>query len=473
MTRRLLLSGATLALTTCLALMSCSEDETEPVTTGDPPDDPVCGNAEVESGEECDPYAPANTWSCPNRACAEDCTCIDEMGSGGGGMGGSGGTGGEGTGIGAGMPIGGTGEVACEPATGTPGALVLEEIVTGFTDPVAAVAPNGEADRLYVVEQPGRIILYEGGSGSVFLDITEKVSSGGERGLLGLAFHPDYTQNGRFWIHYSSADGGDTVVEEYARDANDPDAALPDPVGDPLLEVEQPAGNHNGGFIGISPDDDHLYVALGDGGGSGDTYGNGQNIMSRLGGILRLDVSVLPAQPAGNYPGGDAYLWSVGLRNPWRSSFDACTGDLYIGDVGQNAIEEIDVEPAGTAHRNYGWNTMEGSSCYEPATGCDQTGLTLPVTEYPQAEECSVTGGYVYRGSAIPWLRGTYFYGDFCTGRIWTFEWDGAAADNLTDRGTELDSLGNIRISSFGQDASGEVYVFDYVEGTLYRVASE
>lgn len=463
-------SGLILVALTILLAISCDETETVPQTTTTP--DPVCGNAIMETGEACDPYAPAAEWSCPDRACAADCTCTDAMGTGGSaGAGGEGGMGGSaGGGVGAGLPVGGDGSYDCDAAAGTPGTLTLTAIATGFDRPVLAIAPDGEADRLYVIEQRGRILLYEGGSATVFLDIEPLVSCCGERGLLGLAFHPDYQTNGRFFVHYSEiTSGGDTVVAEYQRDPSDADRALPDPVAT-LLTVDQPAGNHNGGALLISPVDGHLYVALGDGGGGGDQFNNGQNLATRLGGILRIDISQSPAVAAGNYPGGDAYLAMIGLRNPWRASFDACTGDLYIGDVGQSALEEIDIAPAGVLHQNFGWNVMEGTACYDPPTGCDQNGLTLPIAEYSHADnDCSVTGGYVYRGSNIPWLRGTYFYGDYCTGRSWSLSWDGSTAQNLVERSDELGTLGK-RISSWGQDASGELYVFDLSEGTLFRI---
>ena len=452
-----------------IAAAACDGDDRTPAGTT-VPTEAVCGNGVTEEGEACDPYAPNDTWSCPTRQCSNTCACTDEMNVGGGGAGGDGGSGGSPV---PGLPIGGDGTIACDAPSGTPGALKLTRIAGNFDQPVLAVAPPGEANRLYVVEQPGRIMLYQDGERSVFLDVTDRVTCCGERGLLGLAFHPDYASNGRFFIHYSDKDtGGDTRLVEYERDPNDADVALPTPVGAPLLTEPQPASNHNGGAIGFSPTDGHLYIALGDGGGG--NIQNGQNITTRLGSVLRLDVSTTPAVAAGNYPGGDSYIWDVGLRNPWRASFDACTGDYYIGDVGQNALEEINVEPSGTGHLNFGWALMEASACYQPPSGCDMTGLTLPAAEYSHdGGNCSVTGGYVYRGDAIPWLRGTYFYGDACSGKIWSFVWDGASATDLTDRSTELDSQGNMFISSFGQDASGEIYVVSLNSGELYRVEAE
>jgi glucose/arabinose dehydrogenase len=455
------------------AIGACALDD-DGKETVPPSTSPVCGNAITEAGEDCDRYADPLTWACSlTQGCAADCTCGGEGGAGGTGQGGEAGSGGVG-GDGAGLPVGGDGDPSCEAPSGEEGPLALVPIVAGLVKPVLAIAPTGEENRLYIVEQTGTIILYEDGEKKVFLDITDELVCCGERGFLGLAFHPDYAANGRFFVHYSAAGGGDTAIAEYARDPSDHDKALPDAVGgSPFFTARQPASNHNGGSIHFSPMDGHLYVFLGDGGGGGDTFMNGQNLASNLGKVLRIDVEQSPPAAAGNYPGADPFNWDIGLRNPWRTSFDTCTGDLYIGDVGQNAIEEIDVEPAGMGNRNYGWNIMEGSVCFNPPSDCDTTGLTLPAVVYEQVDgNCSVTGGYVYRGDLVPWLRGTYFYADYCSGRVWTFVWDGTAATAQADRSADLVSTDH-QISSFGQDASGEVYVMSYSEGLVLRIESE
>lgn len=359
----------------------------------------------------------------------------------------------------------------CSAPAGTAGGMKLTPVAEGLEQPVLVTAPPGDA-RLFVLEQTGRVVLIDGDSQSTFLDLTARLVSGGERGLLGLAFAPDYAQSGRFFVHYSEAGTGDTRIEEYARSADDPNLAAPDPVGEPLLEVEQPAGNHNGGSIAFDPVDGYLFVALGDGGGANDQYGNGQNTQTLLGALLRIDVSTLPyAIPAGNLSGGAPEIFDWGLRNPYRISFDPCTGDRYIGDVGQNLWEEIDVAAASTGPQNWGWNVMEGTHCFQ-SSSCDSSPYTPPAVEYAHDQGCSVTGGYVYRGSELPWLRGAYLYGDYCTGKIWSFRWDGSSATEQTDWSAELGSEGTLLVSSFGQDATGELYVVDY-GGTVYRLEAE
>lgn len=378
---------------------------------------------------------------------------------GGGGGGAGGGAGGSG-----GVPT----DVDCSPPEGAAPQIDLVEFATGLNSPLQMVAPAGDNDRLFVIQQSGEIILIKNGVQSQFLDLGGVLTSGGEQGLLGIAFHPNYAANGRFFVHYSAAGSGDTVIAEYRRNADNPDIADEAPVGPPILEVNQPFGNHNGGSIEFSPIDGYLYIFLGDGGSGGDPQGHGQNIDSLLGKVLRIDVDGAPpyAIPPGNLPGGAPEIWDYGVRNPYRSSFDACTGDLYIADVGQNAIEEVNVEPAGEGNKNYGWNTMEGSQCYG-GSGCDMTGLTLPVAEYPHSGgACSVTGGFVYRSSEFPGLRGTYFYGDYCTGEVRSFRYEGGAA---VGDGVALDA--NIAISGFGQDNRGNVYVMHH-GGTIYKIVA-
>lgn len=324
-----------------------------------------------------------------------------------------------------------------------------------------------------MVTQGGTIRIVAGGVlvPTPFLDVHALVSSGGERGLLGLAFHPGYGTNGRFWIHYTNLQG-DTVLAEYKRSESDPNVADPTAVRE-VFTLPQPYANHNGGMIAFGPDG-YLYMGLGDGGSSGDPQGNGQNLQTKLGKILRLDVDQYPAAPPGNVAGGDPQIWDWGLRNPWRFSFDRLTGDLYIADVGQSEWEEIDVEPAGTGHRNYGWNVMEGTHCYAPSSGCLTDGKVLPVTEYSHADGCSVTGGYVYRGASIPCLQGRYLYSDYCSSRVWSFVWNGSAATDAIELTADLDPGGTLlsAVSSFGEDSSGEIYLTTGA-GRVLRIEAE
>jgi glucose/arabinose dehydrogenase len=221
--------------------------------------------------------------------------------------------------------------------------------------------------------------------------------------------------------------------------------------------------------------DGYLYVGMGDGGAGGDPQNNAQNLNSKLGKILRIDVDGHPTPPAGNLIGGDPDLWDYGMRNPWRFSFDRATGDLYIGDVGQNTLEEIDVEPAGQGGRDYGWRIMEATQCFAPPTGCDTSGLTLPVVEYGRDLGCSVTGGYVYRGSAIPGLVGRYLYGDYCSNRVFSFAWADGVVDpqSSSELTADLDPDSRIQgLASFGEDAAGELYVVS-LDGSVFRIDAE
>jgi len=329
---------------------------------------------------------------------------------------------------------------------------------------VLAVPAPGD-DRLCVVEQGGRIVTLDAGLLSVFLDVSSLVSTGGERGLLGLAFHPDYATNGRFFINFTN-DENDTIVAEYRRSLLDGSVADPAPV-QTLLNVPHPFSNHKGGMLEFGADG-NLYIALGDGGGGGDPMNNAQNLGSLLGKLLRIDVSTTPYSiPGGNLAGAAPEVWDYGVRNPWRFSFDACNGDLYIGDPGQSSWEEINFEPAGSGNRNYGWRTMEGAHCFSPMNGCSAAGLTLPIVEYPSAQGCAVIGGFVYRGSAIPSLRGAYLYGDFCSGEVRSFRVSGGGA---TDQALLLST--GLSISSFGRDANNELYVLD-AGGGVYRIEAQ
>ncbi len=358
--------------------------------------------------------------------------------------------------------------------------LATEIVVEGLQTPVFVTHAGDGSGDLYVLEKAGTIRIVRAGEllADPFLDISERVTTAGnEQGLLGLAFAPDYVESGYFFVNYS-ATNDDTVIARFQRVA---DSAPPraDPTGEfVVLQLAQPARNHNGGMLAFGPDG-YLYIGMGDGGASGDRYGNGQNPDTLLGKMLRLDVTSDPTQPytipADNpwvgvdWNGQDVRdeIWAVGLRNPWRYSFDRATGDLWIGDVGQNQYEEIHFAAAASdGGQNYGWPIMEASHCYA-SSDCDVTGLTLPVAEYSHTGHCSVTGGYVYRGAAFPTLAGVYFYGDYCSGTIWA-TWptgDVWQTAELFDSGVQL--------SSFGEDEAGELYLTDMSGGRLLRLVSE
>jgi glucose/arabinose dehydrogenase len=342
-------------------------------------------------------------------------------------------------------------------------AIDLELVVDGLERPVFVGHAGDGSGRLFVLEQTGRIRIVAGGAllERPFLNLAGRIRAGGERGLLGLAFHPDYASNRRLLVNYTRDPDGATVIAEYRTTLRDPDRASR--VERVLLTVAQPFSNHNGGMLAFGPDG-HLYIALGDGGSGGDPQNHAQNPNSLLGKILRIDVD--GAQPYAIPPdnpfaagGGRREIFALGLRNPWRFSFDRRSGRLFAGDVGQNESEEIDIIRRG---RNYGWRIMEGPLCFRPRTGCDPSGLTLPVSSYRHVGgRCSITGGYVYRGSAIPDLVGTYLSGDLCTGEI--FGMRQLVRSLLLDTG--------LRISSFGEDEAGEVYVVD-LGGAVYRIIS-
>jgi glucose/arabinose dehydrogenase len=352
--------------------------------------------------------------------------------------------------------------------------LTLQLVDSGYTEPLLVTSPPADSTRLFVLERRGQIKLIKNGirQAKAFLNVSTLISTGGsEQGLLGLAFHPNYAVNGKFYVNYTNT-AGDTRVVQYTRSATNPDTANSAAVAT-LLSVDQPASNHNGGHIAFGPDG-YLYVGLGDGGGAGDPNENGQNPLSPLGKMLRLDVDRHPLPPVDNpYLGHTDTLeliWAIGLRNPWRFTFDRSSGDLYIADVGQNAWEEINFQPVSSnGKENYGWDVMEGLHCYEPSSGCNQSGKVLPVHEYSHSNGCSISGGYVYRGCAIPDLQGTYFYADYCNGRIWTFVMSGGVATNHLERTTELGSAG-MNISSFGEDARGELYICSYGTGRIYKI---
>ncbi len=323
--------------------------------------------------------------------------------------------------------------------------------------------------RLFIVEQVGRIRIFKEGSllATPFLDIQDRTRGRGEQGLLSVAFHPDYKSNGRFFVNYTRAGDGATVISEFRRSGNQADIA--DKSSERvLLVIAQPFENHNGGLNKFGPDG-YLYIGMGDGGAGGDPNGHGQNLASLLGSLLRIDVNNTDGAPYGipadnpfvNHPSAAKETYAYGLRNPWRYSFDRCNGRLFLGDVGQRNFEEIDlIKPGG----NYGWNIMEGSHCYLPTTGCNRSGLELPIAEYDHTRNnCSVTGGYVYRGKAIERLIGHYLFGDYCTGLIFSL-----VEKNNQWIISELEQTG-FNISSFGEDEAGELYVAD-LSGEIYKI---
>jgi len=355
-------------------------------------------------------------------------------------------------------------------------AIKLMPVATGLTAPLFVSGAPGDAGKVYIVEQGGTIRILQDGDvlAPAFLDVSTLTSKGGEQGLLGLAFHPGYASNGRFYVDYTDVNG-DTVIAEYQRNAGDHTRADPNALRI-LRTIAQPFSNHNGGMLAFGPDG-FLYAALGDGGGGGDPEGNGQNLQSKLGKILRLNVDG-DSPPPGNLAGADPDVWDFGLRNPFRFSFDRQAGNLYIGDVGQSRFEEVDVEPRGQGGRNYGWNVTEGFECFRPSSGCNTDGITLPAVAYDHdngdaPEDCSVIGGYVYRGAAVPGLVGRYLYGDLCSKRIRSFVWNGSAAVSELELTAELQSSGLIgALASFGEDLNGELYVAD-LSGTVFRIDAE
>ena len=360
-----------------------------------------------------------------------------------------------------------------------------QRVVGGLQWPVYVTAPVGDEHRLFVVLQNGLISIIKDGVllSEPFLDIdalVPDVSTYDERGLLGLAFHPDYPSNGTFYVNYID-ENGNTVIARYAVSA-DPDLADPSS-GLVILTVDQPYANHNGGTLAFSPRDGDLYVGMGDGGSEGDPQNRSQDPGTLLGKLLRLDVDAgTPyAIPDDNPFAGDGLpldeIWASGLRNPYRFSFDRLTGDLYIADVGQSRWEEIDVQPAASpGGQNYGWRLMEGDECYNPPSGCNDGSLVLPVHVYGHDLGCSVTGGVVYRGSALPELQGLYFFADWCSARIWSLRWQAGAAEDLQDWTERLapgDGLAIESIAAIGEDGLGEIYIVDRspnLQGEIYKL---
>ncbi len=353
-----------------------------------------------------------------------------------------------------------------------PPMLALSSFVTGLNVPVGLEAPNDGTGRLFVIEQGGTIRIFQDGSllSTPFLDITSKIESGGEKGLLGLALHPNFSSNRRFFVYYTRRVNVQlqSVISEFAA-STDPNQADPSSERQ-LLVVDQPFDNHNGGQLAFGRDG-FLYIAFGDGGSGGDPFGNGQNTQTLLGKILRIDLDGSPAPgkqyaiPADNpfvSGGGLPEIWAYGLRNPWRFSFDRATGLLFAGDVGQGNWEEVDLITKGG---NFGWNIMEGNHCYPPGTpSCNTAGLILPIAEYDHsaAGGTAVIGGFVYRGSLIPELVGTYVFGDLSSGNIWGLWQDAQGSWQQT-----LVLTHTLTVSAFGQDAAGELYLIDYINGAV------
>ena len=378
-------------------------------------------------------------------------------------------------------------DAACDPL-GAPGAppppLAIERVLPRLdvAKPVAVAVPPDGSGRLFVVSQPGRVLVADGlgadAAVAVWLDLTDRVdASPGEGGLLSLAFHPRFAQNGEVFVDYTRTFEGQLQSVVSRLRVADPPGGASDPSGEELLlVVDQPFGNHNGGQLAFGPDG-FLYIGLGDGGSGGDPRGNGQNRGTLLGSILRIDVDgppdpgrayrVPPDNPFVGDPDARPEIWAYGLRNPWRFSFDPATGELWAGDVGQNEREEVDRVVRGG---NYGWNVMEAGRCFRPPEGCDPNAFEAPVAEYDHGEGESVTGGAVYRGAALPALDGVYVFGDYVSGTIWGLAPRGATpATDGYDRLTLADS--GLRISAFGRDAAGELLVVDHA-GALYRLVA-
>jgi glucose/arabinose dehydrogenase len=361
--------------------------------------------------------------------------------------------------------------------SGTPAAppvLGLVPVITGLDQPVFLASPPGDS-RLFIVERPGRIRLFKNGAlvAAPVLDISARVSTSGERGLFSVAFDPGFPANGFLYVNFTDP-SGDVAVERFRIPPATPDVA--DPAALRILTVpHRDFDNHNGGRVAFGPDG-FLYFSIGDGGGGGDPSGNGQDLDSLLGKLLRIDVShasgaqpyvIPPGNPFVAQPGRRPEIWAYGLRNPWRFAFDAATNLLYIGDVGQAQREEVDVAPVNAAGLNYGWNRMEGTLCFA-SSPCSASGLALPVVEYAHDAGCSIIGGFVYRGNAIPALGGHYFYSDLCAGGLRSFRYDGTAA--VEQATWSIPDVGSIY--SFGEDAAGELYMLA-TSNIVYRIIQQ
>jgi glucose/arabinose dehydrogenase len=364
--------------------------------------------------------------------------------------------------------------------------LGLSLLKSGFTDPVLVTNAHDGSGRLFVVEQAGRIRVISGGSvlATPFLDLRGAITSGGERGLLGLAFHPHFATYPYVYVDFTDVNGN-TAISRYTVSSNA--NVLNRSSGVRILTISQPYANHNGGNLAFGPDG-YLYIGMGDGGGAGDPGNRAQSVSTLLGKMLRIDIDHASTGKHYRSPATNPYvgktgldeIWSRGLRNPWRWSFDRVTGQLWIGDVGQDRWEEVDrSNPQGTTPAgrgtNYGWPVLEGRACYKPPSGCSTTGKQPPLTVYGHsattANNCSVTGGFVYRGSAFPVLTGVYLFGDYCSGRIW-----GVSSRAYTPATATLlrgpTASPRLAISSFGEDEAGELYVCDRAGGSVYRLTA-
>lgn len=383
----------------------------------------------------------------------------------------------------------------CTPSDGSSVSLKLTEVVSGLDAPTGVYGPPGENDRLLVLLQSGRIEIVRGNSVTgTFLDLSEKIEVEDaiheERGLLGMAFHPEFQTNGKFFVVYTTgnAENGDLMehISEFTASGDTADAGSERE----FEQFPQPQNNHNGGGMAIGLDG-YLYVAIGDGGWvteGADLYHNAQNPSTPLGALLRFTLDGAPAP--GNYPGGAPEVWDIGLRNPWRITTDGCTGDLYIADVGyadegedtSPPTEEVNIEAPGGGQKNYGWPVMEGAVCRE--TGCDASTYVVPMDSYPTLAGNAIIGGYVYRGNRIPGLRGTYLYADYTMGAFWAFEYQNGAVVNSRQISRDINPDGIGAVISFGQDSTGEMYVIGWSDGglgeeeadnvgTIYRIDAE
>ena len=356
--------------------------------------------------------------------------------------------------------------------------LGLEPVAAGLSAPLLVTHAGDGSGRLFVVEQTGKVRIVDRVGdllSAPFVDLSRSVSGGGEQGLLGLAFHPSYATNGRLYLSYTDLNGT-SVIREYKVLASNPNRA-DGASGRTILRVRQPYANHNGGHIAFGPDG-YLYIGLGDGGSGGDPGNRAQSLGTLLGKILRIDVNGRTGTLPYGIPSTNPYvgragldqIWANGLRNPWRFSFDRVTGDLWIGDVGQGAWEEVDRALAVRGRNagrgiNFGWRVMEGAHCFQPSSGCVRTGKTLPLTEYAHARgRCSITGGYVYRGDAYPDLAGAYFFADYCSGDVWYVDRGATRGVNPT-----LAMTAGSRITSFGEGEDGELYLTE-AGGTVFQL---
>jgi glucose/arabinose dehydrogenase len=359
-------------------------------------------------------------------------------------------------------------------ATFKPAAVDLElrPVAGGFEAPLIVTNAVDGSNRLFVGEQGGRIWIVAAGerASTPFLDVSSRIVAGGEQGLLGLAFHPGFEDNGRFFVNYTDTDG-DTVVAEYRASGESADADSERV----LLTIDQPFPNHNGGALAFG-EDGYLYIATGDGGSAGDPDGNGQDLGTLLGKMLRIDVDeetssrpygIPEDNPFVDREGARPEIWAYGLRNPWRFVFDREADTLWTADVGQGALEEVNAAPADEAGLNYGWDVMEGTDCFE-AYDCDRSGKVLPVAEYGHEFGCSVTGGPVYRGERFPDMQGGYFFGDYCSGIMWALP-----AERPNSRPLVEILRSDAAISSFGVDEAGEMYLTDHASGQVLHLVDE